>query len=166
MADTESSGLGDDVPQIGPVAHADADQSDVDPDGEDPEISRESPLFARDGNRILWDGAHIGSITAWGRSISCSCRLPGHRKCRTPASTKFPSDTVLIDWLLLGLVDGVDKDSLCAVCVFAFSLFRCLLLALRWRWETQTYIYIYIYICTYVKDEHCRRAVALRDSYR
>ena len=110
VADTESSGLGDDVPPVGPVADSDADRSDVDSDGEVPVVCRESPLFVRDGNKILWDGAVIGSLTAWGRNLSCRCRLPGHRNCKTPASTKFPSDNVLIDWLLSGLADGVDKD--------------------------------------------------------
>ena len=42
--------------------------------------------------------------------MSCRCRLPAHRNCKTPASTKFRSDNVLIGWLLSGLADGVDKD--------------------------------------------------------
>ena len=119
-ADTASShSLG----QIGPGPDTDADESDI---GVDPheqvqhDVTRASPLYARRGNKIMWDGVHIGSLTAWKNNISCRCRLAGHHQCKSPASTRWPSDTVLIDWLLLGVASGIDKEPfLCCACCFS-----------------------------------------------
>ena len=59
---------------------------------------RRSPLFERDGARILWNGQTIGTISSWGNSVSCRCSM--HPSCRSPASTRWGSDATLENWLL------------------------------------------------------------------
>ena len=71
--------------------------------------SPESPDCSRDGNKILWRGKVIGSLTQWNNSISASCKM--HTKCRAAASRYYPSDRVLVDWLL----GSIDNEGECIV---------------------------------------------------
>ena len=43
------------------------------------------------------------------RDASEHCRIDGHSACKSPASTKYPSDRVLIDWVLTGLQQKLSK---------------------------------------------------------
>ena len=71
-------------------------------------VSQTSELFERRGNKLFWNQRHVGSLTAWGRSVACSCKV--HPGCRTPASTCWGTDAILIDWLLLSInMDGSQK---------------------------------------------------------
>ena len=59
---------------------------------------RKQSSFRRDGKGVLWNNKVIGSITSWGNSVSCHCRV--HARCRSPASTRWQSDEALEVWLL------------------------------------------------------------------
>ena len=88
---------------------------DKDPNESDPEEQhaiRKSRHYSRDRKKIYWRGVHIASITSWGQSMSCHCRQ--HSACKTPASTKYSSDTVLIDWALAAV--GYDGSSILQKC--------------------------------------------------
>ena len=106
--DGEGSGSGDDE-KWGIRAADDASEnlSDKDPNQSDPEEQhaiRQSRHYSRDGKKIYGRGVHIASITSWGQSISCHCRQ--HSMGKTPASTKYESDTILVDCALA----AVDYD--------------------------------------------------------
>jgi len=83
--------------------HDDADmESDVEEDGDGVrKAMRTSQHFRQDGKKIFWRDVQIGALTEWHGSVSCHCRI--HSSCKTPASTKYESDVVLIDWLLSGI---------------------------------------------------------------
>ena len=66
---------------------------------------RQSDAFRRQGNRVLWHGVHIGTISAFGQNVACNCRL--HAKCKAPASQRWPSDRILELWLL----DAVNESN-------------------------------------------------------
>ena len=86
-------------------ARADPNNSD-DASAEDEDVGpakQTSPHFRRDGLKIYWMDKHIGSLTQFSSSVSCHCRL--HPACKTPASTTWGNDKVLIDWLL-GALDA------------------------------------------------------------
>ena len=69
---------------------------------------RRSPNFSRVGKKVMWATQHLGSITAWGQSVGCVCRV--HAGCRAPASTRWGADTVLEKWLLEAIhQDGSQK---------------------------------------------------------
>lgn len=77
---------------------------------EEEEFFHRSPRFSRVGNKLMWDRAQVGLLTSWGGSISCHCRIKGHSGCRSPASKVWPSDSILIDWVLHGLGAELDKS--------------------------------------------------------
>ena len=79
------------------------DASDVD------DFSHSNPRFSRRGNKLYWDAVHVGTLTSWGGNLSCHCRIRGHTNCRSPAATTWPTDSVLIDWVLHGLGGDLDK---------------------------------------------------------
>ena len=80
-------------------------------------VSLSSPFFSKtaSGSRASakWKGKEIGFVTMWTGvggtpSLSCHCKL--HTKCRMPASTKYPTDLVCCQWLLLAINrDGSTK---------------------------------------------------------
>ena len=75
----------------------------------DEEFSHLSPRFSRNGTKLSWDGSHVGTITRWGQNVSCHCRIAGHSGCRSPAARDWPSDNVLVDWLLAGIGGELSK---------------------------------------------------------
>ena len=103
----------------GDDAHASASDGDVGRCGDESEndasdaeeelFTHDNPRCSRVGNKIFWDKKHVGLLTSWQGNLSCHCKCPGHSGCRTPASTTWPSDSVLVDWLLSGLAPGVGK---------------------------------------------------------
>ena len=114
-SDSLSSGsvASPDVSDENASAESDRDESDIGSNPEDEEPGnfvsaarrmRRSPSFARVGNRVLWNNVHIGTISAWGKNISCHCRI--HAGCRSPASTMWGTDQVLELWLL----EAIDSD--------------------------------------------------------
>ncbi len=63
--------------------------------------SRSSVHFGRDRNKILWKDIAIGHITEWQGNIGRHCRT--HTDCRVPACRTYPTDELLISWLLSGI---------------------------------------------------------------
>ena len=114
---SEGSVAPPDVSDENASAESDRDESDSSSNPEDAEPGnfvsaarrmRRSPSFARVGNRVFWNNVHIGTISAWGRNISCHCRI--HARCRAPACTTWGSDQVLELWLLEAIdIDGVQR---------------------------------------------------------
>lgn len=93
-------------------ARAPGDASDFESDVEEAEdgtrkATRSSQHYRREGDKIFWRDQHIGAMTAWNVSTGCRCRI--HSACRAPASTKWPHDNTLIDWLLSAINYNGDK---------------------------------------------------------
>ena len=59
---------------------------------------------ARGYIRVPGHGAAIGRITAWGKSVSARCMLPGHVRCTRPYTfTALPNGNTLPEWLIAGI---------------------------------------------------------------
>ena len=84
------------------------DESDGDRSEE--EWTHTHELFTRRGNKLFWDGAQVGRLTQWRGAVSCHCGISGHKNCKTPASINWPTDSVLVDWVLHGLQANLDRD--------------------------------------------------------
>ena len=99
-----------------PIHDSDDDITDAEVEGEEASLAaddfresvrkmRESRFFSRVEGRIYYREKLLGTITEFGNSVGCHCRL--HSGCRAPASTRWGSDGVLEQWLL----DGVKPRS-------------------------------------------------------
>ena len=67
-------------------------------------LSSAQTAWTRDSGalkNVFWNDKLIGQITARRENLSCVCKI--HKKCRTPASTKYETDAVLEEWLLAAL---------------------------------------------------------------
>lgn len=95
----ESLGLGSSAES----GQEDDDEDDVDSeaalsDAADEMVDVTSEHFGREGKRVLWKNKLIGTISTWSGSTSATCSV--HARCRSAASRYYPSDSVLIEWLL------------------------------------------------------------------
>ena len=99
-----------------PIHDSDDDITDAEVEGEEADLAvddfrqsvrkmHESHFFSRVGSRIYYREKLLGTITGFGNSVACHCRL--HSGCKAPASTRWGSDAVLEQWLL----DGVKPRS-------------------------------------------------------
>ena len=59
---------------------------------------------------MYWDGVNVGRVTQFRGAVSCHCAINGHKNCRTPASINWPTDNILVDWVLHGLQADLDRD--------------------------------------------------------
>ena len=91
----DSSAAGSDI-------EASDDGADVDAPGIGSTlVSQSSEHFPREGNRLYWRGAHVGTTSAWKSNIPYHCKL--HSACKSPASTCWGTDSILVDWILSAL---------------------------------------------------------------
>ena len=84
------------IGEIQPVVHA-----AVAPEFPTSEHSDVKVVRLKNGKKIFFGEALIGSLTFWASGASCKCEIHGGKQCKLVWKPgECPSDTVPIDWLL------------------------------------------------------------------